>query len=74
MSQKDKTKIMTEVTRKFKKLGCGMYAGGRVGFAVGSGTCINRAMAKLKSGNLTTVEKKLVDRKGMMLGKIVGKG
>jgi hypothetical protein len=51
------------------KLGCGMYAGGRVGFKVGSGKCITRAVAKLKSGNLTAAEKKIVDALGDGLGK-----
>ena len=51
-----------------------MYAGGRVGFKVGSGKCINRAIAKLKSGNLTTVEKKLMSGLGDDLTKIAGKG
>jgi hypothetical protein len=60
--------------KKLIKLGCGMYAGGRVGFSVGSGKCINRAIAKLKSGNLTTVEKKLMSGLGDDLTKIAGKG
>jgi hypothetical protein len=46
------------------KLGCGMYAGGRVGFKVGSGKCITRATAKLKSGKLNSAEKKIVDAMG----------
>ena len=42
--------------------------GGRVGFKAGS-KCINRAIAKLKSGNLTSAEKKIVDALGDGLGK-----
>ena len=56
------------------KLGCGMYAGGRVGFKVGSGKCVNRAVAKLKSGKLNASEKKIVDAMGDGLKKIGGKG
>ena len=46
------------------KLGCGMYAGGRVGFKVGSGSCLTRAAKKLRSGDLTVAEKKIVDGLG----------
>ena len=46
------------------KLGCGMYAGGRVGFKVGSGSCLTRAATKLRSGDLTVAEKKIVDGLG----------
>jgi hypothetical protein len=62
------------IKKKLIKLGCGMYAGGRVGFSVGSGKCINRAIAKLKSGNLTTAENKLMSGLGDDLTKIAGKG
>jgi len=74
IGKKEQKKIISEFNKKFIKLGCGMYAGGRVGFAVGSGKCINRAIAKLKSGNLTTVEKKLMSGLGDDLTKIAGKG
>ena len=50
--------------KQLVKLGCGMYAGGRVGFKVGSGKCITRAAAKLRSGDLTVAEKKIVDAMG----------
>ena len=53
-----------QIKKLLTKLGCGMYAGGRVGFAVGSGKCITRAVAKLKSGDLTAAEKKIVDGLG----------
>ena len=53
--------------------GCGLYAGGRVGFKNGS-KCINRAIAKLKSGKLNASEKKIVDAMGDGLKKIGGKG
>ena len=52
---------------------CGMYAGGRVGFKAGS-RCINKALAKLKSGKLNASEKKIVDAMGDGLKKIGGKG
>ena len=45
------------------KLGCGMYAGGRVGLKKGGDTCINNAIKKLKdSKNLTAAEKQLAKR------------
>ena len=50
-----------EIKKNLIKLGCGMYAGGRVGFKVGSGKCINRAAAKLKSGNLSAAEKRIIN-------------
>ena len=56
--------VLGELEKKLIQLGCGMYAGGRVGFKVGSGKCINRAIAKLKSGNLSAAEKKIVDAMG----------
>mgnify|MGYP003656855629 CR=1 FL=1 len=56
--------VLGELEKKLIQLGCGMYAGGRVGFKVGSGKCINRAVAKLKSGNLSSAEKKIVDAMG----------
>jgi hypothetical protein len=52
------------INKNLIKLGCGMYAGGRVGFKVGSGQCITKAVAKLKSGNLSAAEKKIVDAMG----------
>ena len=55
--------------KQLTKLGCGMYAGGRVGLAVGSGKCITRAVEKLRSGDLTVAEKKIVDAMGDGLGK-----
>jgi len=59
------TQAIVDLTKKgLIKLGCGMYAGGRVGFAVGSGKCITKAIAKLKSGNLSATEKKIVDAMG----------
>ena len=61
---KDQGGFKKTFNKNLIKLGCGMYAGGRVGFKVGSGKCINRAIAKLKSGNLTSVEKKIVDAMG----------
>ena len=57
----------------FKIGGCGMYAGGRVGFANGS-KCINRAIDKLKSGKLNSAEKKIVSGMGDDLAKLGGKG
>ena len=52
-----------KVTQLLQKLGCGMYAGGRVGLKVGSGDCVNRAISKLKdSKNLTAAEKQLAKR------------
>ena len=64
IGKKEQQKIITELNKKFIKIGCGMYAGGRVGLAVGSGKCITKAIAKLKSGNLTSAEKKIVDAMG----------
>jgi len=58
-----------QIKKLLTKLGCGMYAGGRVGLAVGSGKCITRAVAKLKSGDLSVAEKKIVDALGDGLGK-----
>ena len=57
----------------FKIGGCGMYAGGRVGFANGS-KCIRRAIDKLKSGKLNSAEKKIVSGMGDDLAKLGGKG
>ena len=52
-----------KVTQLLQKLGCGMYAGGRVGLKVGSGDCVNRAISKLKdSKNLSAAEKQLAKR------------
>jgi hypothetical protein len=78
MSGKEKSKVMYKVKEDFRKQllrlgGCGLYAGGRVGFKNGS-KCINRAMAKLKSGKLNASEKKIVDAMGDGLKKIGGKG
>ena len=61
---KDQGGFKKTFNKNLIKLGCGMYAGGRVGFKVGSGKCINRAIAKLKSGNLSATEKKIVDAMG----------
>ncbi len=63
-TQKETQEIVDLTKKGLIKLGCGMYAGGRVGFKVGSGKCINRAIAKLKSGNLSAAEKKIVDAMG----------
>ena len=62
--KKELDKAIKEFKKKFIKLGCGMYAGGRVGFKGGSGKCINRAITKLKSGKLNSAEKKIVDAMG----------
>ena len=58
-----------QIKKLLTKLGCGMYAGGRVGLAVGSGKCITRAVAKLRSGDLSVAEKKIVNALGDGLGK-----
>jgi len=59
---------------QLKKLGCGMYAGGRVGFKVGSGQCITRGLEKLKNGsNLKGVEKKLANSITDQVKKVTGK-
>ena len=60
--------------KQLVKLGCGMYAGGRVGFKVGSGKCITRGLEKLKNGsNLKGVEKKLANSITDQVKKVTGK-
>jgi len=62
---KKETQEIIDLTKKsLLKLGGCYSAGGRVGFAAGSGKCITKALAKLKSGNLTSAEKKIVDAMG----------
>ena len=64
IGKKEQKKIISEVKKNLLRLGdCGLYAGGRVGFKAGS-KCINRALAKLKSGKLNSAEKKIVDAMG----------
>jgi len=63
-TQKETQEIVDLTKKGLIKLGCGMYAGGRVGFKVGSGKCITKGLAKLKSGNLSAAEKKIVDAMG----------
>ena len=64
IGKKEQKKIISEVKKNLLRLGgCGLYAGGRVGFKNGS-ACITKAIAKLKSGNLTSAEKKIVDAMG----------
>ena len=63
-TKKEADKIIDLTKKSLLKLGgCGLYAGGRVGFKNGS-ACITKAIAKLKSGNLTSAEKKIVDAMG----------
>ena len=49
-----------KIKKKLIKLGCGMYAGGRVGFKTGSGTCVTRALEKMDNPKgLSKIESKL---------------
>ena len=53
-------KFPDSIKKKIIKIGCGMYAGGRVGLKNGSGACIAKALKKMDNPKgLSAVESKL---------------
>ena len=53
-------KFPDSIKKKIIKIGCGMYAGGRVGLKNGSGACIAKALKKMDNPkSLSAVESKL---------------
>ena len=55
-----KVKFPPKIQKKLIKLGCGMYAGGRVGLKNGSGDCVEKALKKMDNPKgLSAVESKL---------------
>jgi len=66
IGKKDQTKMIEKINfhpdtkKKMIKIGCGMYAGGRVGLKNGSGACIAKALKKMDNPKgLSAVESKL---------------
>ena len=66
IGKKDQTKMIEKLNfhpdtkKKLIKIGCGMYAGGRVGLKNGSGACITKALKKMDNPKgLSAVESRL---------------
>ena len=56
----EKIKFPDKIKKKIIKIGCGMYAGGRVGLKNGSGACVAKALKKMDNPKgLSAVESRL---------------